>query len=408
VYCGLAQGRAVGQGTDDTSETYPPILKGNVTQHVVAVLFYFSEVMPKKEESLLRLLKSGNYSNFEISTVNGEKFLLHRPVLAVRCPRLLEVDKVEVEGEVFRVFCEFIYGNVFPKDATSKVTGPLFRLAVKFQVMVLAQVCRKHIISSFSAGNVFDLLADFATFDSEDMITCAQWFIGKNKICPAPENSSKISPYPEIISQLISQAYNFTLEAPVVVVPQCEPVSTALLRLLQSQIESDFVIDVGGKSIPVHKCILGQEWEYFANILLKQNEKAQHDTEMPFHTFQKMVEYFYTGNTKTLTLTDSGWILSFSDFYLLPQNLTKFCDITLNSGINARNWQEAFVLGLSLKNKKLKKKALEAGSVDESFVKFFMEVVERQQLHIDKLKEENEKLRGQLVSPNEERCRPNI
>jgi len=124
---------------------------------------------------------------------------------------------------------------------------------------------------------------------------------------------------------------------------------------------------------------------------------------MPFQTFQKMVEYFYTGNNKTLTLTDSGWILSFSDFYLLPQNLTKFCDTTINSGINSRNWQEAFVLGLSLKNKKLKNKALEVipGSVDENFVKFFMEVVEQQQKHIDELKEENEKLRGQLLSPNE-------
>jgi len=133
------------------------------------------------------------------------------------------VDKVEVEGEVFRVFCEFIYGNVFPKDATSTVTGPLFRLAVKFQVMVLAQACRKYIISSFSAGNVFDLLADFATFASEDMITCALWYIGKNKISPSSENCSKISPYPEIISQLISQAFNFTLEAPVILAPQCEP-----------------------------------------------------------------------------------------------------------------------------------------------------------------------------------------
>jgi len=321
----------------------------------------------------------------------------------VRCPKLLEVDKVEVEGEVFRVFCEFVYGNVFPKDVTLKVMGPLFRLAVKFQVMALAQACRKHIISSFSAGNVFDLLADFATFASEDMITCALWYIGKNKISPSTENCSKISPYPEIISQLISQAFNFTLEAPVILAPQCEPVSAALLRLLQSKTESDFAIEVDGKSIPVHKCILGQEWEYFANILLKQNEKAQHETEMPFQTFQKMVEYFYTGNNKTLTLTDSGWILSFSDFYLLPQNLTKFCDTTINSGINSRNWQEAFVLGLSLKNKKLKNKAIEVipGSVDENFVKFFMEVVEQQQKHIDELKEENEKLRGQLLSPNE-------
>jgi len=125
---------------------------------------------------------------------------------------------------------------------------------------------------------------------------------------------------------------------------------------------------------------------------------------MPFETFQKMVEYFYTGNLKCLTLTDCGWLLSFADFYLLPENLTRFCNTIINHQISSKNWQEAFVLGLQLKNKKLKKAALEVipESVDQNFVSFFLEIVEKQQATIDVLKEENARLRALNDDPLEE------
>jgi len=93
--------------------------------------------------------------------------------------------------------------------------------------------------------------------------------------------------------------------------------------------------------------------------MLKEGDTIFHESPIPISTFNKLLEYFYLGTTKSFTLKDCGWILSVADFYLLQNEtgLLQFCDQMINSRITASNWHEALQLALELGHEKIKQKS---------------------------------------------------
>jgi len=146
--------------------------------------------------------------------------------------------------------------------------------------------------------------------------------------------------------------------SPPVVHVRLKPLSQILEFLYATKTFTDFTIHFKNTPILVHKCVLGPRWDYFSGIILKGETVLS--SPMPILTFNKLIEYFYTGNVSMLTLKDCGWILSLAEFYLLQdeQNLVQYCDQMVNSQINSTNLLEALQLAMDLDNEQLKKKAI--------------------------------------------------
>jgi hypothetical protein len=109
----------------------------------------------------------------------------------------------------------------------------------------------------------------------------------------------------------------------------------------------------------VHKCILSR-WEFFNTILMKGEDSIAHKSRIPTTTFKKLLRYFYKGFPKPFSLTDSAWILSFSEYYLLQSEkiLLNYCKAVIDVEVREENWMEALELGVELQNTDLQEKAL--------------------------------------------------
>lgn len=66
-----------------------------------------------QNKKIENLLKTGNFSDLTIS-----EFKVHKPILGIRCPKILEIDFSNFfhEKEIFFQFFEFIYKNKFDEE----------------------------------------------------------------------------------------------------------------------------------------------------------------------------------------------------------------------------------------------------------------------------------------------------
>lgn len=156
-------------------------------------------------------------------------------------------------------------------------------------------------------------------------------YIKQEKISPNEEETAELINFPNMVCLLLSNAPKGKAEEGKEKIRKAFPDFHAeLKKLFKSGKHSDATLRVSGTNIPVHKAILGAQWNFFSSILLKSvtkdgatgEEIIPIDSRMPSESFRRLLSYFYGRKFSPTDLSpvDAHWILSFSEYYDL-----KFC-----------------------------------------------------------------------------------
>lgn len=103
-------------------------------------------------------------------------------------------------------------------------------------------------------------------------------------------------------------------------------------KLLGSKILSDVIINVDGRSIPAHRCILYARCKYFegsfGGFMRESHEEEIKIRDISYPIFMKVLEYIYSGETD-IRLSEAVEVLKASDLLLLDDLKTQ-CQIILS------------------------------------------------------------------------------
>jgi len=310
-----------------------------------------------------QLLNDQNFSDFVLQ-IKDTKFHLHRSVLAVRCPNLLEYSSDQlsyISTTIFTAAVEFIYTNFFnPKMQHTELIDLLF-VAKKFDLIQLQLLCEQCIIENLNLETVVETINYSIERKVEKVVDWVIWYLVTNKSKLNEFEFQKLIPNlpTEVNSKLIMYGLNLSpLPEPPTITISLQPLYEIPKTLWETKQESDFVFKFKNNNIPAHKCILGLKWKYFTSILLRDKS---HDIRIPLSSFQKLLKYFYYRDLTDITIDDAGYILASKEEYQLSDDmiLMGYCEMVVNSQINNKNYYEALKMAVVVHNDELLTKILD-------------------------------------------------
>jgi speckle-type POZ protein len=156
------------------------------------------------EQLILALANNPDlYSDITILTNSNVRFSAHKLILGVRSPvfqamlssNLLEATSNEIliidfSPDVIRLFIQFIYTDMCSTPDLQDNVTELYKMADKYQVNSLKNMCEKRMISSLTVSNVVEILL-FADYHSVDFVkmSAIHFIVSHSKeIINAPES----------------------------------------------------------------------------------------------------------------------------------------------------------------------------------------------------------------------------
>ncbi|KAI1712987.1 BTB/POZ domain-containing protein [Ditylenchus destructor] len=139
-------------------------------------------------------------------------------------------------------------------------------------------------------------------------------------------------------------------------------------ELWKSQLFSDCTLEVGAKSFPAHKCILGQWSQVFRNMFSLPMEEAESGvveiSDFGSDEISAMLEYMYTGVVKDEVMyKQAPELLALSDKYaVIP--LKDLCEAFLASKLTTTNFLQIVILADRYSAAKLKKACINRLAID--------------------------------------------
>ena len=260
---------------------------------------------------------------------------------------------------------------------------------IKLGVLHLQQLCQKSFIGMLSPTTVYPFLISCVELQLNEMQKWAIWFAGKHKVPLTADGIQALVSHQELelIAMVTQQIGTLTLPPPPNLEVNPLLILPSVARLFDSSEYSDFSIRFknGDPPLPVHKCILGPQWDFFS-ILMRDKV---FDNPIPHSTFQKFIRYFYTHEVESFTLRDCGWVLAVADMWLLSNHkpLIDHCEEVVNS-VNSSNWFEALQLALEIGNEGLEQAAMVHLPGDQRLGSFFLGMLKNQHREIANLKKE--------------------
>jgi len=306
------------------------------------------------------------YADFEIK-VGQQVFCLHKAILAIRCPNLLQ-KLPACSSSLFQQIIKFIYKNTFIEmdKLSHDDVIQLLQFCKEFEMLELQKIVHGHILQILNSETLFEffILIYKRTKYVKGKESCMDqefnWLVAyfvKNKVTPPAGFLSQLSE--ECKDQIMLELLQPTLTCPPIIEPiTLQSISNVLQVLFQKSIHFDFQIIIGEHKFQIHKFIL-YRWKFFTSVLSKSStDTCYHETNMPPLTFRKMLEFLYTGCVDNFTLRDCGWIASMSGYYLLDEpRLLQYCQKVIDA-VNEESWPEALQLGVELGDVGLQKSAI--------------------------------------------------
>jgi hypothetical protein len=255
-------------------------------------------------------LKGKKYCDWKINIENKE-FKLHKALLDIRCPKLLQYCTLDTSIAAFQLFCTFLYTNSFKQDKQTKMD---LSLKTWNELNQLSKYLEQKEIEFLS----FQIITLLSNNHHESIC-----FNDNDK----RSNEIEIRSLESIMEEMYKRKNNV-----------------------------DYSIIVHGKEMKIHKFIVASQWDFFESILLR--EQTHNPEQIPFQTFQNLIYYYYVHNYKHFCLEDCARLLSMSQYYGLHQTLIEYCDNYFNQEIEKADWEQVMNLGIELDNQEIKTKAL--------------------------------------------------
>lgn len=344
---------------------------------------------PRKNDelkaSLLDLLNTGKASDYEL-----HKMKLHKAVIAARAPQIQEQKNAAAiqalsEGAL-KQLTYLIYSNEFNGDPTMPVALEVLNLCIKLELKELEQVCNKYVITHLNEKSAYHILNESLKYaDLGYLSDWVCWYIADKKLAApsdvtvSDESKSKIEGQQKE-PKLSPPPANFEIKP--------EPIYDAFKKLYESKLHGDCIVTVNGsKRYDLHTFVLEPKWKYFAENLTKNHALT---TKMPISAFEKVLEYFYIG-LKDISVYDAVWITSYADEIQISgeKGLIDFCNQKVNDEVRKLETEDIKVLGPN--SEELNTKAIDAipkNLSSEELIKWFVELLTRQQKLISKLQQE--------------------
>eukprot|EP01121_Diplochlamys_sp_Union-15-3_P022552 TRINITY_DN9645_c0_g1_i1.p1 TRINITY_DN9645_c0_g1~~TRINITY_DN9645_c0_g1_i1.p1 ORF type:complete len:413 (+),score=40.93 TRINITY_DN9645_c0_g1_i1:328-1566(+) len=302
--------------------------------------------------TMQKILKNISFSDITFE-VENKIFKLHRPIIVMRCPTLLNFSPPSyLKSDTFKNLINYVYTGSLSTCTQIHHYIDLLVIALQLKLSGLIAICEKEIINSFDATNVFEVLLESEKRGIDTLLKWALWYISVNKI----DLSTKDQKISDMLNSFQLSKTTFLTE---IGGSNNEGISLRdqLRSLFNESTHYDFEIRVGTRFIKVHKCIVGSQWDYFSRIILRD---TSHNITLPYETVNNLLKWFYFKDHRVFSLTDCGLILAYADLYCIDdKQLLTHCDKVINNGITAENAIEAWNLGEKLQNEELKKLAID-------------------------------------------------
>jgi len=225
-------------------------------------------------------------------------------------------------------------------------------------------------------------------------------FLGNKKIQPSTEVVTFLSSSPNLMQTLISQFINPTFSPPKFEI-KVNSLSSFLGKILNEEIDSDFIIEISNHKFKVHKFILEKCWPLFKGIFMKSpNNYHKHETDMPIKTFKKLLQILYFQETE-LNINDAKFILDYVEYYLLTDDIKVLCHKIFSTSINSNNWFDMFKMGVKLNSDEIKNLSLKfkPSNLDIELLEMIEQILvdnKKQSLEIQNLSSDNSQLKMEL------------
>eukprot|EP01124_Arcella_intermedia_P012374 TRINITY_DN18733_c0_g2_i1.p1 TRINITY_DN18733_c0_g2~~TRINITY_DN18733_c0_g2_i1.p1 ORF type:complete len:675 (+),score=118.50 TRINITY_DN18733_c0_g2_i1:1906-3930(+) len=332
-----------------------------------------------------KLLASGKYSDFSIN-LNGNTIPLHKGILALKCPKLLDMTYMDYEKNELDIILQFVYTNQVPNLFEPTKILRLIEKSKLLELNSFTYLCQKQLLAVLAelsivaqkkdTPNILTFMTDCSAFldmaQSLKLTDEARWI--RYTMFKIASGHPQVS---EQYQNLIIESSQNLPQLPPQLPPQPDPLplSEFLRSLYERMPYPDFNICVEDKKIPVHRYILDTKWPYFSTILVKGTPAGSqsstdltccyHKLQMPLDVFNSLIRFLYDGNLQRLGIRDCGWILYSGDYYLLEDvpSLYNFCREKVNSPITIDTWNETFQLAMEIGNDNLKEKLLSVESL---------------------------------------------
>lgn len=292
------------------------------------------------QKGLLSLLHEGYYSDLCFN-VDTQKFNLHKPIITVRCPQLIEnklprepnTYSVEGSSSCFRAMTTFIYSDqcAFQNLALNQLLD-LLTLSQQYSLNRLNALCHNYIIQHHLSPSSVAQICLFAK--GRKLVELQEWAIWYYT-----SNIKSISiELQKEWKKVLSDVPTPTVPPKLMIVPNCT-LSTDILQLLDKQIMCDFTLvttedDQPPQSIGVHKCILACRSSFYRAMLRNSMKETIEDKSdqhsVPHAAFRDLIRYIYSGILAD-DITSTLFILSEASYYGIESEILIEKSITVDN-----------------------------------------------------------------------------
>jgi len=258
------------------------------------------------------LLNEEDFSD-HVLTVSGREFNVHKAIIQARCPSLLCGNNVPdiTTQQAFTKFLEFIYCHQFPDEFRDlRDLMSLLCLSSDFKIACLTRHCYSYLATSLTSTNICKAIGVAADFDRQPLLDFLLTWVSSNKnsllekFSPLKEEHKDNSKLLDRLLQVeLSDPCSYRIELDLC---KCKTplLGSHLPKLLTNGEMSDFVLEIEGRELKVHKALLSCRSEFFAGVLRSgMSESKLGMMKLPgldehgisYSALQALVYYFYSG-----------------------------------------------------------------------------------------------------------------
>ena len=251
---------------------------------------------------LMKLLRDELDANVVLKSLGGEAYNLHRVVLAVRCPKLLENVGIPLSSRACAQLFEYIYSQrcssltelsaleLVQLIQTAQECSPyLGLLAYKAEVTFVQLISadkEENLVVAESTEVMESILGEWA-------ISCLSDHLRTNNLSDA----DLLRVPAHVLSKVAIASHSTTKKRPVVTTREEKPLEDCFLSVLESGEYGDFEIrfpDPESKPLKVHGALISRM--AFFEALLRRSQTRTFVSQTPRSSMMALLKYIYGGS----------------------------------------------------------------------------------------------------------------